>query len=194
MYKKKKTEDLRVVKTKNALHNAFFAMLTEMSIEDITINALCDRANVRRATFYKHFSDKIDFITYIIKEIRRTFDVEFIKTNPNLSSTVTYYIKYIESVMNFMKDRENAIAKILNSPMRSAFIEIFMQQNYLDTFNHLKIGVSNGLTVVASLECITSMLVGGISITILRWFENREAESINDTVAEISKLVSAIIK
>ena len=55
-------EDLRIIKTKLALTNAFFEMLEDMPLDDVTVNALCEKAEVRRATFYKHFKDRHDFI------------------------------------------------------------------------------------------------------------------------------------
>ena len=189
-----KTEDLRVIKTKNSLHNAFFAMLEEMSIEDISINSLCERANIRRATFYKHFSDKLDFFTYIVKDIRSDFDMDFAEGHTNTTFSVEYYVKYIEAVVSFLIKHENAINKILNSPMRSVFIEIFMQQNYLATLERLKKSVTDGMIVCASLESVASMLVGGISVNILYWFENRETESASDMIREITKIMSTMMR
>ena len=58
-----KKEDLRVRKTKKALFDAFMSLLAKKPYEDITINELCDAADVRRATFYKHYSDKVSFVT-----------------------------------------------------------------------------------------------------------------------------------
>ena len=49
-------EDLRVKKTKRVLTEAFFKLLNEKPFEEITVNELCDRADVRRATFYKHYT------------------------------------------------------------------------------------------------------------------------------------------
>ena len=45
-------EDLRVKKTKRALTLAFIELLKVKHFEDITINELCEKAEIRRATFY----------------------------------------------------------------------------------------------------------------------------------------------
>ena len=50
--------DLRIYKTYKALHEAFTEILEHKSFEDLTVNELCDKAMIRRATFYKHFADK----------------------------------------------------------------------------------------------------------------------------------------
>ena len=58
----KRKTDLRVVKTHHALNEAFLRLLEERSLDDITVNDLCTEADIRRATFYKHFSGKTAFV------------------------------------------------------------------------------------------------------------------------------------
>ena len=188
-----KAEDLRVIKTRAALQNAFFAMLNETSIEDITINDLCERACIRRATFYKHFADKLDFITYIIKDIRMSFDASFTPLAPTSGPTIEYYVKYAEAVMDFMIKRETAITKILASPMRSVFIEIFMQQNYLDMCERLELSAKGGLLLSVSNEAASCMIVGGVAVNLLRWFEHRDLVSSKVMLDEITQLVGMIL-
>ena len=60
--------DLRIRKTYKALKDTFLELLSEKKFEDITVNELCERAMVRRATFYKHFADKYDFFAFFIRE------------------------------------------------------------------------------------------------------------------------------
>ena len=50
--------DLRIKKTYRALFEAFTELLEEHRFEDVTVAMLCDRAMIRRTTFYKHFRDK----------------------------------------------------------------------------------------------------------------------------------------
>ena len=47
--------DLRIKKTYRALFDAFTELLEEHRFEDLTVAMLCDRAMIRRTTFYKHF-------------------------------------------------------------------------------------------------------------------------------------------
>ncbi len=50
--------DLRVVKTKQALHNALLTLLSEKPLENISIAEICREANVNRGTFYLHYEQK----------------------------------------------------------------------------------------------------------------------------------------
>ena len=65
--------DLRIQKTYKALTDTFLELLEEKHLEDITVEELCSRAMIRRATFYKHFADKNDFFVFLVREIQQKF-------------------------------------------------------------------------------------------------------------------------
>ena len=180
-------EDIRITKTKAALTNAFYAMIAENDVDDITVNELCARANVRRATFYKHFKDKLDFLTYLIRDIRETFDRETFAGDPSPSITADYYINYISALGKFLSEREEAVSKILRSSLGPIFLYTFMHQNYIDTSKKLQISVGDGMALPSSLPVVASMLIGGVSHNILRWFELENRPPI-DTLVEDMKL------
>ena len=95
-------EDLRITKTKAALTKAFFSMLNDMAFEDITVNELCDRADVRRATFYKHFKDKGDFTAYLIKDVRFRFETEQWNNHENTTLTAEYDLEYAKNIIHYI--------------------------------------------------------------------------------------------
>ena len=189
-----KKEDLRIIKTKAALTNSFFALLEEMTLEDITVNGLCEKAGVRRATFYKHFTDKNDFILYLIKDVRERFEHDTWNKN-GLVPVVTkeYYLKYAEAVIQYLLTRENAIKKIIDSSVRSTFIEVFVQQNYKDTKKKLEISAKGGMNLISSPDVVASMLVGGTARAIVNWFENTERCPVNVLLRDIFKIIDRVL-
>ena len=40
----------------------------------MTVNLLCERAMIRRTTFYKHFADKYEYLAFYIRELRDGFE------------------------------------------------------------------------------------------------------------------------
>ena len=36
----------------------------------MTVNLLCERAMIRRTTFYKHFADEYEYLAFYIRELR----------------------------------------------------------------------------------------------------------------------------
>ena len=61
--------DLRLRKTYQSLHAAFTELLEEKRFEELTVGELCDRAAIRRTTFYKHFADKYDYFAFYLQEM-----------------------------------------------------------------------------------------------------------------------------
>ena len=99
-------EDRRVRKTKKALREGLAELLTEKSIQKITVRELTDRADVHRSTFYANFLDIYDLYNHIeetvISELRDIFTgtqdldstqcivllLEYISTNKQTSRLV----------------------------------------------------------------------------------------------------------
>lgn len=59
--------DLRIQKTYKSLIENFEGLLNEKEFEKISVTEICDAAMIRRPTFYQHFLDKYDFLTFFIK-------------------------------------------------------------------------------------------------------------------------------
>ena len=64
-----KNKDLRVEKTEQALLNALFETLRTKDFGQITVQDLCDKALVRRSTFYRRFDDKYDLLKLLIQKL-----------------------------------------------------------------------------------------------------------------------------
>jgi AcrR family transcriptional regulator len=63
--------DRRVIRTRTLLRDALMALILERGYDNITVQDIADRANLGRATFYLHFSDKEELLVSSLKE---TFD------------------------------------------------------------------------------------------------------------------------
>ncbi len=53
-----RTTDLRIIKTKQALHDALLTLLSQKPLEQISIAEICREAKVNRGTFYLHYEQK----------------------------------------------------------------------------------------------------------------------------------------
>ena len=188
-----KKEDIRITKTKLALGKAFFEMLTVMPLESITVNDLCQRADIRRATFYKHFNDKSDFVFSLIKEARMRFDSRANESGNTPRDVKDYYLYCAESVIDYLLKYDNAMKHILNSGMRPLFIEMFVRQNHEDTVKRLELSVSQGLSLFASPEVIASMLIGGVAQPITYWFESNDRCPKEDLLKDISTFMTKML-
>lgn len=57
---KKSSIDRRVDRTRTLLQNALLSLISERSYETITVEDICETANVGRSTFYAHYTSKDD--------------------------------------------------------------------------------------------------------------------------------------
>lgn len=64
-----KRQDRRVQRTRQLLHGALMSSVLEKKYESITVQAILDRANVGRSTFYIHFRGKDDLLVSMIHEL-----------------------------------------------------------------------------------------------------------------------------
>lgn len=51
------TESRRTRYTRAAMQDALIELLRDQALGDITVKALCERADVNRSTFYAHYSN-----------------------------------------------------------------------------------------------------------------------------------------
>ena len=65
--------DLRIKKTYLSLHNAFVELLEEKCFEELTVNELCDRAMIRRTTFYEYMK-KLEIHGYLVWKKSNVYD------------------------------------------------------------------------------------------------------------------------
>lgn len=62
MLRSKKHCDRRVERTKRLLADALQELLSELHYDDITVQAILDRADIGRSTFYSHFRNKDELL------------------------------------------------------------------------------------------------------------------------------------
>lgn len=68
--------DRRVNRTRSLLQNALLSLISEKSYERITVEDICENANVGRSTFYAHYTSKDDLKRSGIDDYLRKLLVE----------------------------------------------------------------------------------------------------------------------
>ena len=67
----KRPIDRRVARTRRMLHQALLSLILEKGYEAISVEDICERANVGRSTFYAHFTSKDDLKRSGLEHLRR---------------------------------------------------------------------------------------------------------------------------
>ncbi|MBR6323031.1 MAG: TetR/AcrR family transcriptional regulator [Lachnospiraceae bacterium] len=94
------SEDLRVVKTQQAIRRAFEELLTEMDYEKITVKLLCERAMINRKTFYAHYAYLDELLEEYISRLAETYlgDVGTSSGISSLPDRVRRFFLYIPKI------------------------------------------------------------------------------------------------
>jgi AcrR family transcriptional regulator len=66
----KRSIDRRVARTQATLHHALISLILQKDYDAITIEDICETANVGRSTFYAHYADKDDLHRRGIEHLR----------------------------------------------------------------------------------------------------------------------------
>lgn len=61
--------DIRIEKTKTAIHNAFLGLRSKKALEKITVKELCEKAKINKSTFYSHYNDIYDLSDQLEREV-----------------------------------------------------------------------------------------------------------------------------
>ena len=185
-----KKDDARVAKTKATLLANFKIMLAEKPFENITVNELCSMSGIRRATFYKHFYDKYDFLKYFIGTLRDDFDKEWDTRKQGITSS--YYTQYIIRFIDFLIENEKFVDNALESDLLYTLVNIIKQQNYHDTCEKLRESVKNGMKLSASVEIVAAMMIGAVASAILYWFDCGRSTPKEQLTSEITAVIRSM--
>lgn len=187
----KQKEDARVKKTRAKLIESFKELLSEKTFEDITINEICSRADVRRATFYKHYEDKYSFLKYFVGYLRDEFD-RTIPKRKKPDATSAYYVEYIRAIVNFLTQNENIVKNVLQSAVLHSLIDVIKEKNFEDTCERLRKSVEEGMALPASVEITAAMMTGAVANTLLAWFKSGKAMPVDELVFQISSVIASM--
>ena len=121
------TDDLRVIKTKKAIHEAFLACLEGTTFLDMSVRDITEKACINRSTFYKHYQDKYDlrdrYIDSVIGHFVSNLDTSFTSL-PEITNDL-YFRKLRLTLIAFQdKKREYMILWNSNLQERNVYEEM----------------------------------------------------------------------
>ncbi|NLW15984.1 MAG: TetR/AcrR family transcriptional regulator [Erysipelothrix sp.] len=180
--------DLRVQKTYMALINSFNLLLKNKDFEDISVTEICDGAMVRRQTFYKHFIDKYDFLTYFVK---RRINHIFMEAFKNAEVTESNF--YAMIFKQLIKELDESI------------LLIFKLQMQADTILELESIKEFGKNMLSTMESNDSInkgekyleykryMIMSLTINSVNWYkQNKHNISYEEIMSFYNDLLNAI--
>ena len=139
--------DLRVVKTKNGIHQALLQLLQNKPLTQIKVTELCKAANINRGTFYFHYEEVGDVFKELFEEmmldLKESYDEPYKRTNhltvetldPN-TIRIFHHIKKYEDFYTIVLS-EN-VSMTYYYMLFDAVRSIFINDNHSKAYDSLK--------------------------------------------------------
>jgi len=176
--------DLRVIKTKKAIRNAFAELLSEKDIQKITIKDIADTAVINRKTFYNYYAGVYSVVDEIENEIIMAFidalrDVDFkqllhepYEIFKKLTTIINSDFDFYSHLMK-MDSNTSLISKIIQA------LEVNIKKSFSEQISMNK----------STLDLVFDYAITGMITVYQKWFNSDRTESIE----EISKALSIIV-
>lgn len=184
--------DLRVQKTYDALIAAFQEMLSEKSFEEITVKELCARAKTRTATFYTHFSDKYDFFSFMVKELRRSFAKDAELTY-NKEDTSAYYTALVCKGMDYLEHNEKLANSVKGNGMLRGMLQFMPDEITEELRRHLHRDC-DGYEKLNESDVLLQFLIGGMNQVTEWWFANRRSLHKDAVSSDVDAIIKAMLE
>ncbi|RUS45579.1 TetR/AcrR family transcriptional regulator [Cohnella sp. AR92] len=179
--------DLRVIKTKKALHTALLALLKKQSLESISVSALCSQASVTRGTFYLHY-----------KDVAGLFDEHLSSLLQDLEES--YMEPYRHGLRNLPLQLDPSTIRIFHHVKKyQPFYEIVFDKKsplsyYYSLFEKIKRLMLDNTEEYSDLlrdhAMLTSYQANAIMGLLIQWYEEgfeRSPEAMNDELSFLVK-------
>lgn len=116
-----KKTDIRVKRTYRQLYQALIELLAEKSFDEITIIEICTKAEIHRATFYKHFVDKYDFLHTCLKMKLEELSFEPEETKYKAETVKTSCMMMVNRILDFVVENMNLLKRVKQNEYSCTF-------------------------------------------------------------------------
>ena len=120
-------QDLRVIKTKEAIYSAFKEMICEMDADKITIRELTNRARIHYKTFYLHYTCIEALFEDMIGQLAQSYFEEIDKVPADAPFSETNRVFF-----EFMAKQEPYMIRLISAPSYREFTD----KGFMPILNH----------------------------------------------------------
>ena len=184
-----KKEDGRIRYTKMRIRTAFRELIQEMDHEKITVTAICNRAEINRATFYKYYLDVPDLVDKLQDETINELAEKLDFTAKN-NTTEEFLIETLAFIKNNSDGHSNLIS--VTPSGASSFTDKISRLVYckFSSFIEPMIPIKSDIEKAV----VFSYIAAGSAGVIDYWIKTGYKENEKSIAKKISLLASATLK
>lgn len=167
--------DIRTRYTKNIIRTVFLELLKERPVNKITVKEICDRAEINRGTFYKHYLDVYDLMEHL--EAEALEKMETLIASLETDGSRQMLLKILETL------REHQ--ELINVLSKNMTDKHFLVQMSTCCMKYVAPYLTSGRANDPETDTYTySYVIGGASAIIEQWFLTNMKET-PEQLAEI---------
>ena len=149
----------------NMISDALIALLYEKEISLITITGLCDKAQVSRRTFYRHFIDKNSVVDYYVTKIMKNLSLALraVPLRDKRLFVLTFFQFFVPYTHLFLVLNSNGLGEIAFT----SYIKCTTTLAFSDIFRNDDIGES-----ARGSQYNMAYMLGGLWSLLTYWMMN----------------------
>ena len=179
--------DRRIAKTQKALVEALQQGLTKHPWEDITVQMLCDTADVSRSTFYSHFESKEALLTLGMEWLSQHLQAD---DKGGRGLDLNGKIAILPAVLRHM-DGHLFLFDTTRASMPGRELSYQFEQKVKSIIQG-EIASSRYATLITPDQVI--YMIGGLFAVLDQWRINRCEEQIDELLGKLDNLIAQTIK
>jgi AcrR family transcriptional regulator len=175
-----KRADRRIGKTRDALADAMFALIQREDWGAITIQAICDEANVARASFYTHFESKVGLLEFMIQRNLGGLAAHLTSMGGGAAAILGWFVEHVAS------DRSR-FAKIVLTPDAHPALSRFtavVREQYVHALKHEGIDVN---------DTEVDFIMGGTMGLVMNWSKTWRMQQVPVLKADILDFAARVL-
>lgn len=179
--------DKRVIKTKNAIFEAFKQLVQEKDMSDITISELTQKANITRSTFYMYYNTVGDVRTDIENTIMARIDRIMSETDIRNSIRNTYPLLSMLADEILKQDQNNRY--ILSSSTSGQLMDK-INDRIVEAYMHWFKENEGSTNDIGKVKYIVAFAAAGMTECFKIWFNHKSSLTLEELCKNISDAMS----
>lgn len=148
---------------KNTLLQAMEDLLYKKSFSKISVNELCEYAQISRSSFYAYYEDKYQLFSCCMAQKHEVLKQLKAAYNPK---------DFLMIMLDFIQSEQQFFYHALGSSDDEEIKEIFYQFFYQEFFDILNTKIQQGIPLSGPVEIVSAFYIGGLTSTIIRWIKS----------------------
>ncbi|MCD2255100.1 TetR/AcrR family transcriptional regulator [Agrilactobacillus fermenti] len=180
-------QDLRVIRTRKLIVEAFQKLVRTEGFEQITVQEIADEAMINRATFYAHFKDKQDLYHYIfanaLTSIKEVLSADIWTKDRKVA--LTSVDKMLAQFFTLVQENHDFFKSLVNTTNVSILkntLQELLKHQYAEIFDKLRI--KQGQTLIPTSFIIAYMTA--IFISNVQWWLNTDSNFSPEHMAHLT--------